>query len=155
MSTAVILFSPQVSQIYQSITANTVAKASFKNSRLDLERADIITIARIRNFGDYLDGWDGDGGKSPSKAAISEAEKFARLLSFDKVYTPHISLASDGEINLLWILHDFRLDLGFYGDGTYSYYGRTADGEEFMADDQPFDKVLPDQIIQLIRKKSY
>lgn len=84
-----------------------------------------------------------------------DAEKFSRLLSFDQVHAPHISLASDGEINFLWMLQDFRLDLGFYGDGTYSYYGRTTNGEEFMADDQPFDKALPDKIIQLIRKKSY
>ena len=156
LSSAAIFFIPQISQIYQPVTAiPVVAEASLKSPRLDLERADLSTIARIRDLGNYSDGWDGYEGKSPSKTAISDAEKFSRLLSFDQVHAPRISLASDGEINFLWMLQDFRLDLGFYGDGTYSYYGKTTNGEEFMADDQPFDKVLPDQIIQLIRKKNY
>ena len=41
----------------------------------------------------------------------------------ESVPIPHISLATDGEINFFWNLVNFRLDLGFFGDGTYSYYG--------------------------------
>jgi len=155
LSSAVLFICP-ISQIYQPVTAiPVITESSLKSSRLDLERADLSTIARIRDLSNYSDGWDGYKGKSPSKTAISDAEKFSRLLSFDQVHAPHISLASDGEINFLWMLQDFRLDLGFYGDGTYSYYGKTTNGEEFMADDQPFDKILPDQIVKLIRKKNY
>ncbi len=59
-----------------------------------------------------------------------EAEAFARLLPLDKIYAPHISLAGDGEITFLWILPNFRLDLGFFGvDGTYAYYGKTLEGD--------------------------
>lgn len=145
---------PVISNPYRSDTVNCVVEASFKTPRLDVERGDLKTIARIREFSNYVDGWDGDEGIAPSEKAIKQAEAFARLLPFDEIYAPHISLASDGEINFLWNLQDFRFDLGFYGDGRYSYYGRTVSGEEFMADEQSVDTALPDRIIELIEKNS-
>jgi hypothetical protein len=42
------------------------------------------------------------------------------------------------------------LDLGFYGDGTYSYYGTTTTGDEFLADEVSISTPLPAQILQLI-----
>lgn len=146
---------PVISNPYRSDTVNcVVVEASFKTPRLDVERGDLKAIARIREFSNYVDGWDGDEGIAPSEKAIKQAEAFARLLPFDEIYAPHISLASDGEINFLWNLQDFRFDLGFYGDGRYSYYGRTVSGEEFMADERSVDTTLPDRIIELIEKNS-
>ena len=70
----------------------------------------------------------------------------------DDVHAPYISLATDGEINFLWMLPHLRLDLGFYGDGTYSYYGKTAVGDGFLVDDASVCTPLPEQLLQLIRK---
>jgi hypothetical protein len=110
-------------------------------------------LTRIRQLGIYPHGWDGADGKAPSQAAVRDAECFTRILVHDEIYAPSISLATDGEINFFWMLPHFRLDLGFYGDGTYSYYGTTTDGDEFLADEVAVSTPLPAQILQLIRKQ--
>ena len=120
--------------------------------RLDPSRTDIQMLACIRQLGTYPHGWDGAEGKAPSHAAVTDAERFTCILARDDVYAPHISLATDGEINFLWMLPHLRLDLGFYGDGTYSYYGKTAAGDEFLVDDASVCTPLPEPLLQLIRK---
>lgn len=126
--------------------------AVVQEQRLDPSRTDLQMLARIRQLGTYSHGWDGAEGKAPSHAAVTDAERFTRILMRDDVYAPHISLATDGEINFLWMLPHLRLDLGFYGDGTYSYYGKTAAGDEFLVDDASVCTPLPAQLLQLIRK---
>jgi hypothetical protein len=94
-------------------------------------------------------------GKAPSEEAVDEAEKFAwSFLRDEGIEKPIISLAADGEIAFLWTLPDFRLDLGFYGDSTYSYYGRTSGGREFMSDGESIDAPLPEEIMKLIQNKN-
>jgi hypothetical protein len=126
-----------------------------KDQRLNTERADLKIIARIRELGTYPYGWDGVDGKAPSEEAVDEAEKFAwSFLRDEGIEKPIISLAADGEIAFLWTLPDFRLDLGFYGDSTYSYYGRTSGGREFMSDGESIDAPLPEEIMKLIQNKN-
>ena len=126
--------------------------AVVKEQRLDADRTAMQMLARIQALGTYSHGWDGAEGKAPTHAAITDAERFTRILMRDDVYAPHISLATDGEINFLWMLPHLRLDLGFYGDGTYSYYGKTAVGDDFLVDDASVCTPLPEQLLQLIRK---
>jgi hypothetical protein len=110
------------------------------------------TIARIRELAMYHDGWDGFEGKAPNPRTVQDAEAFAhRLLSAEFAPT-YVSLAADGEINFLWSLPSIHLDLGFYGDGTYSYYGRTPAGTEFFADDVPIDTPLPPALLALLTR---
>jgi hypothetical protein len=136
----------------QPETAQVSLESGAKEQCLDSGRTDIQMLTRIRQLGIYPHGWDGADGKAPSQAAIRDAECFTRILVHDDVYAPSISLATDGEINFFWMLPHFRLDLGFYGDGTYSYYGTTTAGDEFLADEIPVSTPLPTQILQLIRK---
>jgi hypothetical protein len=44
---------------------------------------------------------------------------------------PTINVASDGEVNFSWSGANTHIDLGFFGNGTYSYYGRGAGIEAF------------------------
>ncbi|MCK9398117.1 MAG: hypothetical protein M0Q44_21335 [Methylobacter sp.] len=124
-----------------------------KNQRLNPDRVDLKTIARIREIGTYPDGWDDANGKAASRQAIDDAENFIRQL-FPDVKEPIITLAADGEINFLWILPNFRLDLGVYGDGNYSYYGKMSSGEEFIADENSLDEKLPEKIMAFITDKT-
>ena len=124
-----------------------------KNQRLNANRIDLKIIARIREIGAYSDGWDDANGKAASRQAINDAENFIRQL-FPNVKEPIITLAADGEINFLWILADLRLDLGVYGDGSYSYYGKTSSGEEFIADENLLDVKLPEKIMAFITDKT-
>jgi len=137
----------------QPETAQIFVETSAREQCLDSSRTDIQMLTRIRQLGIYPHGWDGADGKAPSQATVRDAECFTRLLGHDDIYAPSISLATDGEINFFWMLPHFRLDLGFYGDGTYSYYGMTTTGDEFLADEVSISTPLPAQILQLIRKQ--
>jgi len=139
--------------INQPETAQVFTESSAKEQCLASSRIAIQMFARIRQLGLYPHGWDGADGKAPSQTAVRDAECFTRILVHDDVYAPTISLATDGEINFFWILPHVRLDLGFYGDGTYSYYGTTTTGDEFLADEVSVSTPLPAQILQLIKKQ--
>jgi hypothetical protein len=143
----------------QSITSESETLRSFiepvaKNQRLDIKRIDLKIIARIREIGMYPNGWDNANANAASKKAVDDAENFIRQLLPVNIKEPIISLAADGEINFLWILPDFRLDLGVYGDGSYSYYGKASNGEEFIADVKSIDEKLPNEIIAAITNRN-
>ena len=101
----------------------------------------------------YIDRFCYNG--KPNESNLKELFKSNFMWKlFPTVKEPFITLASDGEINFLWILPNFRLDLGIYGDGSYSYYGKTSGGEEFIADETPIDENLPEEILALITNKA-
>lgn len=137
----------------QPETAQVFVETRAQDQCLDASRTDIQMLTRIRQLAIYLHGWDGADGKAPSQAAVRDAECFTRILAHDDLYAPSISLATDGEINFFWMLSHFRLDLGFYGDGTYSYYGTTTTGDEFLADEISVSIPLPAPILRFIRKQ--
>ena len=88
-------------------------------------RADIKAVARIRSLGTREDGWKGPGSVGASPKAIDDAEAFVRqLFEMSDVEMPNIGLASDGEIGFYWNIQGVVLDLGFFGDGTYSILRR-------------------------------
>jgi hypothetical protein len=115
------------------------------------DREDLFAIARIRDFGTYAAGWDGLGSVPPSRRTLKEAEVFARyLFGLGRIDAPYISPSSDGEVNFYWKTNNLLLDLGFFGDGTYSYYARLPNGRELIEDEAPLDKTLPSEVIDLI-----
>jgi len=135
---------------WHSETNRPLPQACREVSRLDQSRADLATIARIRALSDYTAGWDGHGAAEPTPQALFDAESFVRRLPLDRIHSPHVSLAADGEVNFLWILPAVRLDLGFYGDGFYSFYALTAKGREFTADETPVSQSLPGELLALL-----
>jgi hypothetical protein len=153
LSSTLLLFNIQPgTPAVDADTARSFITPLLKDQILNPERADLKLIARIRELGMYTDGWDGAEAQAPSRSAVNDAEKFARsFLQDDGLKKPIISLAADGEIAFLWALPDIRLDLGFYGDGTYSYYGRSPTGKEFISDDESIGTPLPDELLKLIR----
>ena len=82
-----------------------------------------------------------------------EALEFAFTLDFDTIHLPTISSAVDGEINFWWDTHLIKLDLGFYGDETYSFYAIAHNGLEFYGDDLEYKKPLPYPILILLELK--
>lgn len=116
-------------------------------------RDDLHTIARIRSLKIYKDGWNGPDSVSPTRKAVEHAEAFARyLFRLGEIHVPYISASGDGEINFYWTGNGFTLDLGFTGDGYYSYYARLPDGGEIIEDEAVFDEPLPKEIITLVTK---
>ena len=91
------------------------------------------------------------GGEFPDNAAFRDAAAFVNRLPFPLAALPHISLADDGEVNFAWDGDGLHIDLGFYGTGTFSYYARGADGQEYYGDDLPADSTLPSALESLLR----
>ncbi len=70
--------------------------------------------------------------KWPVEHAFEDARSFIAKLPLAHIPEPEIRFADDGEINFLWIGEDVHIDLGFYGTGTYSYFGHNGEGQEIQ-----------------------
>ncbi|WP_248807298.1 hypothetical protein [Pseudomonas sp. MWU13-2100] len=109
-------------------------------------------LSKIRGLLDLEPGWDGYTAKVPDGAAIDEAEQFSsNVLPSDEFQFPTVTAAADGEVNFSWKNALGYIDLGFYGDGSYSYYAKTAVGQEFMSDGSSLTEHLPEQVLKIIR----
>lgn len=109
-------------------------------------------LSKIRGLLDLEPGWDGYTAKAPAGAAIDEAEQFSsNVLPADEFQLPTVTAAADGEVNFSWRNALGYIDLGFYGDGSYSYYAKTAVGQEFMSDESSLTDHLPEQVLKIIR----
>ncbi len=143
---------PSVSR-FESKTANTPKVSSSIDIAKATNREDLLAIARIRMFRTYADGWNGPESVAPTRATIKEAETFARyLFGIGSIVPPYISASGDGEVNFYWKTSDWVIDLGFFGDGLYSYYARFENGHEILEDGASLNKPLPQKIVELIGK---
>jgi hypothetical protein len=86
----------------------------------------------------------------PGGRAFEDARTFIHALPASSIPLPHLSFADDGEINFLWDQDGIHIDLGFYGTGTYSYFARGKDDEEFYDDDVPASDGLPYDLVALL-----
>jgi len=66
----------------------------------------------------------------PTKQAFDDARVFITKLPLGDIPEPLIRFAADGEINFLWTDEEVDVDLGFYGTGTYSYFGCDGSGQK-------------------------
>ncbi len=107
-------------------------------------------ITQIREIGMLNNGWHREGSLGASQKALDEAERFARSIDWQHHEPPIVSLTEDGEINLIWQTDALYLDLGFDGDGTYSYYGKATDGKIFLGDNFPTGDPLPAELLALM-----
>jgi hypothetical protein len=97
-------------------------------------------LETIQVIANYQEGWDGEDAKPATSKAVEEANNFVFWLSATGYLwsircVPNISLANDGELNFWWKSDIGVIDIGFYGDGTYTYYAKVND-REYSADDK-------------------
>jgi hypothetical protein len=111
-------------------------------------------IARIRELGTYLSGWSHPDSVAPTKTAVNDAERFARNLDLTSLHLPHISAADDGEINFWWDIDGLYIDLGFFGDGSYSFYAKLPNGKEIIVDAAPISQPLPSELLSFLEKSA-
>lgn len=110
-----------------------------------------IIISRIQALRNYSDGWNGPDSVGPSDQTIKDAEQFANSIDFDSIHMPNVSLANDGEISFFWDIKGLYLDLGFLGDGSYSFYAKPPKGKEVIVDNAPLSRPLPQNILNHLR----
>lgn len=106
-------------------------------------------LNRVRYLRDtYVSPFE-PGAILPNPQAFNDAEIFIRKLPLNRTEMPTINVAADGEVNFCWLNSGgARIDLGFFGNGTYSYYGCGA-GKEVMGDKIEAAAQVPDDLIKV------
>lgn len=132
-------------RIINSLSENITPFEIIENDSVNFIKSQIDRISL------YESGWNGERSIGASTLTVNDAKKFCEILFATDVRIPKVSLADDGEINFYWSFDKNILDLGFFGDGNYSYYFKGKDGKELFADDMPINEILNDKIIELIR----
>ena len=84
---------------------------------------------------------------APKEAAFQDAKSFVLTLPLTQIIKPSIHIAGDGEVNLEWKGQDFHIDLGFYGDQTFSYYATKSGQKPLLGDDIPIKNGIPKELI--------
>ncbi len=105
-------------------------------------------LNKLRNISeDYYSDF-----QCPPDQAFEEAEEFVRFLPIPDIPLPKIYVSDAGDIDFLWKRKDgsLHIDLGFYGDGTYSYYATNFNEQEFMDDAAKVCEGLPDSLIKML-----
>jgi hypothetical protein len=152
LSSAVVLWIQPGSEAFPADTTKTNIPAMSAGQILDKDRSDLEVISRIRKLGTCKPEWLNPNSKAPSARAIQDAEVFSKVLfGGDNLKIPHVSPAEDGEVNFWWEDPTGMVDLGFYGNGKYSYYARLSNGAEFIQDAVPITQSLPFELLNLLR----
>lgn len=124
---------------------------AFKGQPLTEQSSQDAIIQRTRELGAFPAGWHNEGSRPASSKAVEEAERFIRSIDWKVTHRPTVALAEDGELNFVWSDAERHLDIGFVGDGTYFYYGRSVVGTSYNEDAAPVGTPLPDAVADLIR----
>ena len=124
---------------------------AFKGQSVREQSSEDAIIQRTRELGAFPAGWHNNGSLPASSKAVEEAERFIRSIDWKVTHKPMVALADDGELNFVWSDATRHLDIGFVGDGTYFYYGRSADGTPYNEDAAPVGTPLPEALAALIR----
>lgn len=88
--------------------------------------------AELLSYLDLSEGWDGFESVPVPRDAVLDALSFLDLRPGD-VALPYPQIAPDGEVGFYWRTEDVFAEIGFYGDGEFSYYAKyTPKGGEFV-----------------------
>ena len=108
--------------------------------------------ATLTSYLDLDEDWDGYGGVRPTDKAVRDTLEFLNALPEDKV-PPKPMLAGSGEVGLFWDIEGFYCDVGFEGDGTYSYYGELNDAHSIGDEEVPVG-VFPEELLNSVPRLS-
>jgi hypothetical protein len=83
----------------------------------------------------------------PSESAFQNAKDFVLTLPLNRIIQPAIHVASDGEVNFQWSGSDFQIDLGFYGNGKFSYYAAKKGCDPILGDEVLVKDGIPKNVV--------
>jgi len=103
----------------------------------------------ITAYQNYPNNWDGYEGVPASPETVKDTLIFIEKLPFGATQ-PRPGLSGDGEVSLFWENDDFYIDIGFLGDGKYTFYARDHQQVEYLKDDVDLNASLPNELLNLI-----
>jgi hypothetical protein len=89
------------------------------------------------------------GSLIPNESAFEDARNFVRTLPLMQILNPSIHVAADGEVTFEWKQDNFHIDLGFYGDNTFSYYATKTGQQPLFGDDIPVERGIPKELVDV------
>lgn len=151
---------------FRAAKATSVAPRFLLGPRPDVERASAIDPvlleseleptpvdklqAKLLEYTSLPAGWDGASGQPANRKAYEDACEFLKhLQSYPELPLPRAQISPDGELGLYWRKASIFADVGFYGDGTLSFYAEAPE-EEHGADDWPVSRGLPPGLIRTL-----
>ena len=144
---AAALFSHWTISTILSAPTNPNADINSEISKLQAKESKNIeaAIAKLITFYSYEQNWDGYSGVIPSGKAVDDAITFLRKLP-NHSFIPRPGISGDGEIGLFWETKNLFVDIGFIGDGKYSYYAKDRDDKEIFGDDIKITESISDEL---------
>lgn len=92
-------------------------------------------VGRVRKLSLFEAGHFSESSEPASPIALNDAESFVHSFNWSELRLPSVSLAEDGEICFAWMSDELYLDLGFFGDGKFSFYAERPNEERYTGDD--------------------
>ena len=87
----------------------------------------------------------------PVDRAFADAQRFVSAWPSVDLPMPDVGLADDGEVNFLWQGPQLHVDLGFFGDGTFSCFARAPGGVRIAVDDVAAELGLPPDLQAILK----
>jgi len=128
-------------QTLSAIYVNVPASPAFAGSPAK-ELFDRLTELKIK----YSTAWL-PNSRPPSESAFQNARDFVLTLPLNRITKPAIHVASDGEVNFQWSGPDFQIDLGFYGNGRFSFYATKIGSAPIIGDEVPVKQGIPQPLV--------
>lgn len=111
--------------------------------------------AELLSYLDLSEGWDGFESVPVPRDAVLDALSFLDLRPGD-IALPYPQIAPDGEVGFYWRSEDVFAEVGFYGDGEFSYYAKyTPKSGEFVQTGQDHCSVgdeWPEELLLILYK---
>jgi hypothetical protein len=146
---AAVTQSPATVTAWAATDLSHPVQAREKGSALAKDRRSLLA-SEVTAYRGLKAGWDGDDGVAPSGEAIADALSFIRLLPL-RARLPKPMVAGDGEVGFYWKSDDCYIDVGFFGNGTISYYGHAKREGFEVHDTTPYDRrALPKDLLAVI-----
>ena len=110
-----------------------------------------LVLDRLRRLRRAPEAEQPPWAECPLDRAFDDAEEFVTAWPSVALQMPNVGLAEDGEVNFLWEGRGLHVDLGFYGDGTFSYFARDPGGLRYAGDDVAAVLGLPADLIAILK----
>ena len=110
-----------------------------------------LVLDRLRRLRRVPEAEQPPWAERPAVRAFDDAEEFVGAWPSVSLQMPNVGLADDGEVNFLWKSSGTHVDLGFYGDGTFSYFARDCGGVKYAGDEVAAHVGLPAELLAIIK----
>ena len=92
-----------------------------------------LHLRKVRLLARSVSNGARSGGTPATERSVADAIRFLNRLEPDWPW-PRVEVAGDATIQLLWDEGKGLIKVGFAGNGTYSFDGRSTAGEELLGD---------------------